>query len=64
MKDGHHLEKMSYEVVISEGDENVVVEAQVTLGSLETLSEPEKRIRKWFANGPIPKANSIVDIHF
>lgn len=56
------LDKISYRVSISEGDKNIVIEARVSLGTLETLSEPEKRIEEWFTKGPLPKANTVVDL--
>jgi hypothetical protein len=55
-------DKMSYQVVISEGDRNVVVEARISLGTLETLSDPEKRLEKWFDTRPLPQTNCVIDI--
>jgi hypothetical protein len=56
------LDKMSYRVAMSEGGANSVIEARITLGSLERLTEPEKRIEELFATGPLPEPNIIVDI--
>jgi len=47
---------------ISEGSNNVVVEARITGGTLETVSEPEKRIEKWFTARPLPQTNTVIDI--
>ncbi len=57
-----YLDKMSYRVSISEGDKNIVFEARITLGTLETLSEPEKHIEACFRKGPLPKANTVIDL--
>ena len=57
------LDKASFRVSISEGKENVVVEARISLGSLETLSDPEKRITEHFATGPLPKSGAVIDIY-
>ncbi len=56
------LDKISYRVSISEGEKNVVIEARITLGTLETVSEPEKRIEKFFREGPLPKTNTVIDL--
>jgi hypothetical protein len=56
------LDKVSYRVAILEGDKNVVVEARIPLGTVETLSDPEKRIRERFATSPLPETNTVIDI--
>jgi hypothetical protein len=59
---GRFLSKASYRVVISEGGSNIVVEARITEDTLETVSQPEKHIEKWFAVGALPPANTVIDI--
>jgi hypothetical protein len=54
--------KKSYRVQISEDDKTVVVEARITLGSLETLPEPEKWIAQYFKSRPLPKDKEVIDI--
>jgi hypothetical protein len=56
------LDKKSYQVEISESSKSVVVEARITLGTLEVASEPEKRIEEWFATRPLPQTNTVVEI--
>jgi hypothetical protein len=62
IEDGQYLSKVSFRVAISEGDDNVVVEARITDGVLETVSEPEKGIERWFATRPLPVTNKVIDI--
>jgi hypothetical protein len=59
---GQFLSRASYRVAISERGNNVVVEARITEGTLETVSEPEKRIEEWFTVGALPQTNTVVDI--
>jgi hypothetical protein len=59
---GHFLSKISYRVAISEGSNNVVVEARITEGTLDTVSTPEKRIEKWFTVRALPQTNKVIDI--
>lgn len=56
------LEKVSYRVSISRDDTNVVIEARLSLRSLETLSQPEELIRDWFMEAPLPKPNEVIDL--
>jgi|GraSoi2013_100cm_1033763.scaffolds.fasta_scaffold56939_2 hypothetical protein len=59
---GQFLSKASYRVAISEGSNNVVVEARITEGTLEMVSDPEKRIEEWFTGRPLPQSNTVIDI--
>ena len=54
-------DKVSFWVTISE---DYGFEVRIPTGTLETLSEPEERIKEWFATGPLPKADSVIDIDF
>jgi hypothetical protein len=55
------LDKMSYRVAISEGVRNIVVEARVSLGTLETQSDGQKYVKEFFKSGPLPEA-TVIDI--
>jgi len=59
---GQFLAVHAYEVNIWEDGEHVVVEARIPDGVWETLSEPEKRIKEYFARGPLPKTNTVINI--
>ena len=66
LEGGRYLSKAPFRVAISEGSKNVVVEARVPEGALQTVSEPEKAIEKWFAARfaarPLPRANTVIEI--
>jgi hypothetical protein len=56
------LDKMSFSVAVTEDGSKPVIEARITLGSLEMLTEPEKRIEEYFSTGPLPKTGTVIDI--
>lgn len=55
------VDKKSYRVMICEDSTCKVVEARITLGKLETLSDPQRYIREFFKDWPLPQA-AVIDI--
>jgi BioD-like phosphotransacetylase family protein len=60
---GQFKDKMSYRVAVSDGNQPVVFEARVTLGTLEVLDKPEDKIKDYYATAPLPKNASVVDLN-
>ncbi len=59
---GRYLSKASYRVAISEGSDTRVVEARITEGTLEIVTEPEELIKEWFTAVPLPQTHRVIDI--
>lgn len=60
---GNYLDKKSYRVAASDGNEPVVFEARISLGTLELLDKPEDRIKDYYATAPLPKNGSVIDLN-
>lgn len=59
---GSFKDMMSYRVAASERSDQVVFEARIPLGTLETMDNPEEKIKEYYAKAPLPKNSSVIDL--
>lgn len=59
---GRLLDKKSYRVAITDDGKRVVVEARLSLGSLENMKDPKAFVKDWFGKGPLPPDHSVINI--